>query len=119
MNIGHHNLFEDLLGTPARGRRRSARPVQAEGKSTVRRSALALALTVVIGYGALALLLLAWPGLEAGFMKALFDGLDLFHMQTGPDFLSFPYSLYLLVGTIAFLAGAVFLYSVIRNKLLR
>ena len=85
--------------------------------STAMRSALALALTVAIGYGVLALLLLAWPGLAAGFMKALFHGLDLFHMQTGPDLLS--YLVYLLVGTTAALVGLAFLYCWIRNKLVR
>ena len=89
------------------------------GFNPLQRSALALALTVLIGYGVLALLVLAWPGLAGGFMKAIFDGLDLLHMQSGPDFLSFPYLLYVLVATIAFVAGLCFLYSWIRNNLLR
>ena len=107
-NLTGYNPFQHFF-------KDSASPDQ----STALRSALALILTVAIGYGVLALLLLAWPGLEGGFMKALFDGLDLFHMRTGPDFLSFPYLLYVLVGTIVFLAGLAFLYSMIRNKLLR
>ena len=89
------------------------------GDNPLQRSALALALTVLIGYGVLALLLLVWPGLAGGFMKAIFHGLDLLHMQSGPDFLSLPYLLYVLVGTIAFVAGLCFLYSWIRNNLLR
>ena len=119
MNISRYNLFGDFFKTSVRSRHKSAMPEQAASRSTIRRSVLALALAVVIGYGVLAFLLLAWPGLEAGFMKALFDGLDLLHMQTGPDFLSFPYLLYVLAGSIAFVVGVGFLYSVIKNKLLR
>ena len=85
--------------------------------STAMRSALALVMTVAIGYGFLALLLLAWPGFAGGFMKALFHGLDLFHMQSGPDL--FWYLVYVLVGTTAALMGLAFLYCWIRNKLLR
>ena len=91
---------------------------QALDRSNALCRVLAFALTLVVGYGALALLLLVWPGVATGFMKALFDGLDLLHMQPGPDFLSFPYSLYVLLGTIAFLVGLCFVYSWIRNNLL-
>ena len=89
------------------------------GDNPFQRSALALALTVIIGYGVLALLMLAWPGFANGFMNALFHGLDLFHMQRGPDLLSFPYLFLVLAGTIAFVVGLCFLYSWIRNGLLR
>ena len=94
-----------------------ARP-QAVNRSTTTRSALALALTVVIGYGIIALLLLAWPGLATGIMKTLFHGLDLFHLQPGPDLLSFPFLLYALLGTIACVVALCFVYSWIRDKLL-
>ena len=59
MNLSRYNMFEDFFKTATRSRRKSARPEQAMG---VRRSVIALALAVVIGYGVLALLLLAWPG---------------------------------------------------------
>jgi len=105
-------------GRGARAERRSGRSEHATDKSTASRSALAVALTVVIGYGVIALLLLAWPGLTTGLMKAFFHGLDLFHLQPGPDFLSFPFLLYALVGTIACVVALFFVYSWIRNKLL-
>ena len=112
MKLSRYNPFEDFFKSSG------VRPVQAGRKSTVLRSALALALTVVIGYGVLALLLLTSPGLAGGFMKALFDGLDLFHMQGGPDFLSFPYLLFVLGGTIAFVVALTWVYSWIRDQLL-
>ena len=112
MKLSRYNLFEGFFKSPG------AQPGQAVSKSTVLRSALALALTVVIGYGVLALLLLASPGLAGGFMKAVFDALDLFHMQGGPDFLSFPYLLFVLGGTIAFVVALTLLYSWIRHELL-
>ena len=87
-------------------------------QTSFKRAALALAVTVTIGYGILSLLLLLWPPLGAGFMKALFHGLDLFHLQTGPDFLSAPYLVGVLVATIGAVLGLVCLYSWIRNKLL-
>ena len=83
-----------------------------------KRAALALGITVAIGYGILSLLLLLWSQLGAGFMKALFHGLDLFHLQTGPDFLSAPYLVGVLVATIGAVLSLIFLYSWIRNKLL-
>lgn len=87
-------------------------------KSDGLRCAIALAMTVVIAYGALALLLLVWPGLAAGIMKALFHALDLFHIQPGPDLLRFPYSVYALAAAMVSLLGLGFLYLWIRNKLL-
>ena len=81
-------------------------------------AALALGITVTIGYGILSLLLLLWPQLGSGLMNALFHGLDLFHLQTGPDFLSAPYLVGVLVATIGSVLGLVCLYSWIRSKLL-
>ena len=70
----------------------------------------ALAATVAIAYTACALVFWLRPEAAAGFMNALFHGLDFTKLQSGPlpfSFASFSYALAVLV-VWAFIFGAVF-----------
>ena len=79
------------------------------GKSPWRFGA-ALAVTIAVGYGLCTVVFGVWPESAAGFMMALFHGLDFRKLQAGPslfNFESFGYATVVLAGW-AFMLGTLF-----------
>jgi hypothetical protein len=74
------------------------------------RTAAAFALTVAVGYALCALVFWIWPQAAAGFMNALFHGLDFTRLQSGPALFSFGSFFYALIvlAAWAFGLGALF-----------
>ena len=74
------------------------------------RTGAALAATVFAGYALCTIVFWAWPEASAGFMNALFHGLDFRKLQAGPTLFSFgafAYAALILAGW-AFGLGTLF-----------
>jgi len=69
------------------------------------RTAAALAGTVAVGYAACTLVFWLWPEAAAGFMNALFHGLDFRKLQSGPALFSFGSFAFALVAITAWAFG--------------
>ena len=65
----------------------------------------ALAGTVAVGYLACTLVFRLWPEAAAGFMNALFHGLDFRKLQSGPALFSFGSFAFALVAIAAWAFG--------------
>lgn len=74
------------------------------------RTGAAFAITVAVGYALCTLVFWIWPEAAAGFMNALFHGLDFTRLQSGPTLFSFGSFFYALTVMVAwaFALGALF-----------
>ena len=78
--------------------------------NTPLRTGIAFALTVALGYSACALVFALWPDAAAGFVQALFHGLDFRKLRDGPALFSFGGFFYALavLSAWAFVLGSLF-----------
>jgi large-conductance mechanosensitive channel len=79
--------------------------------SNVIRTGAAFAITVAVGYALCTLVFWIWPEVAAGFMNALFHGLDFRKLQSGPAAFSFGSFLYALVVMAMWAFGLGTLFS--------
>ncbi|HEU4353866.1 MAG TPA: DUF5676 family membrane protein [Burkholderiales bacterium] len=73
--------------------------------SNVIRTGAAFAITVAVGYALCTLVFWIWPEAAAGFMNALFHGLDFTRLQSGPTLFRFGSFFYALIVLAAWAFG--------------
>ena len=69
------------------------------------RTGAAFAITAAVGYALCTLVFWIWPLAAAGFMNALFHGLDFTRLQSGPALFSFGSFFYALIVLAAWALG--------------
>ncbi len=77
----------------------------------------ALSLTVGVGYALCTVVFWIWPEVAAGFMNALFHGLDFRKLQSGPMLFSFGSFLYALVAMMAWAFGLGAIYGWVQGRM--
>lgn len=75
----------------------------------------ALSLTVGVGYALCTLVFWIWPEAAAGFMNALFHGLDFRKLQGGSALFSFGSFVYALVAMMAWSFGLGAIYGWVQS----
>jgi hypothetical protein len=78
---------------------------------------VALAATVGIGYAVCTLLFWLWPEAAAGFMNALFHGLDFRKLQSGPALFNFSSFLWSLVVMMLWAYGMGTVFGLVLERL--
>ncbi len=81
-----------------------------KGIDSALRTGIALAITVGVAYALCSLIFWIWPEASAGFMNALFHGLDFRKLQSGAELFNFGAFTYALIVMVvwAFVVGTLF-----------